>query len=168
MVRYKVIPPARDVDALFAVRDALPLVPGTVEDCCSRIRDRTDVPSRDAAREWLTFCQALGLAAETDRGFHRLRDDPDPGALGDRLLDGVFPARELLDALEADGPLTADAAFENLREQIPRWERSRSPDWEADWRERVEHLLEWAVAFGLVERGDEGYRRASTSAHEKG
>ena len=161
MVRYKVVPPARDREALFAVRDALPLVPGSVEDCCARIRDQTDVPSRDAAREWLTFCQALGLAAETDRGFHRLREDPGREALAERLLDGVFPARELRDALAADGPLTPADAFSGLREAIPRWERSRSPDWEDDWRERIEHLLEWFVVFDLATREGEGYRLRS-------
>jgi len=158
MVRYKVVPPARDREAVAAVRDALPLVPGSVEDCCSRIRDQTDVPSRDAAREWLTFCQALGLAAETDRGFHRVREDPGREAFAERLLDGVFPARELRDALAADGPLTPAEAFSALREAIPRWERSRSPDWEDDWRERIAHLLEWFVAFDLAERAGEGYR----------
>jgi len=158
MVRYKVVPPARGREALVAVRDALPLVPGSVEDCCSRIRDGTDVPSRDAAREWLTFCQALGLAAETDRGFHRVREDPDTDELADRLLDGVFPARELHAVLAAEGPLDADEAFVAVRDAVPRWERSRSPDWEDDWRERTGHLLGWFVGFGLVKREGGGYR----------
>jgi len=57
-MRYKPVPEPRGVDALLAVRDAVLLVPGTVEDCCTRIRDRTGIASRDAAREWLTFCRA--------------------------------------------------------------------------------------------------------------
>jgi len=161
VVRYKVVPPARDRAALVAVRDALPLVPGSVEDCCTRIRDRTDVPSRDAAREWLTFCQALGLASETDRGFHRVRGDPDAAELADRLLAGVFPARELRDALAADGLLTPEAAFEAIRETVPRWERSRSVDWEAEWRERIAHLLDWFVVVGLAARDGDRYRLAA-------
>ncbi len=158
MVLYKVVPPARDVEAIFAVRDALPLVPGSVEDCCTRIRDRTAAPSRDAAREWLTFCQALGLVAETDRGFHRVRDGPESDALGERLLDGVFPARELRAVLDADGPLRTDEAFAALRDEVPQWERSRSSNWENDWRERTGHLLEWFVVLDLAERTSEGYR----------
>jgi len=158
-VRYKIVPPARDRAFLLAVRDALPLVPGTVEDCCTRIRDRTDVPSRDAAREWLTFCQALGLAAETERGYHRLREDPDAATLAERLVANVFPAREVRDALAAaDGPVTADAAFEAVRETVPHWERSRSPDWETTWRERVANLLDWLVALGAATATGDGYR----------
>lgn len=153
-MRYKVIPPAAGPDALFAVRDALPLVPGSVEDCCTRIRDRTAVPSRDRAREWLAFCQALGLAAETERGYHRVREDRGVDELGERLLVNVFPARELRDALaDADGPLDADEAFEHLRDHVPRWERNRS----ADWRERVERLLRWGVHFDVFRESGDGY-----------
>jgi hypothetical protein len=160
MVRYKVAPPPRGVDALFAVRDALPLVPGSVEDCCTRIRDRTGVPSRDAAREWLTFCQALGLAAETDRGYHRTREEPATPVLADRLLEAVFPARELREVLVANGPLSAGEAFDRVREDVPRWERSRSSEWESDWRERVDHLLGWFEVVGIAETGPDGYRLA--------
>lgn len=158
MVRYKVVPEPRDAEFVFAVRDALPLVPGSVEDCCTLIRDRTDLPSRDEARAWLTFCQALGLARETDRGFHRVREDVDAADLGDRLLEGVFAAREVRDVLaDADGPLSADEAFEAVRAEVPRWERHRSPEWEDDWRERVEHVLGWLVAFGVVAESPDGY-----------
>lgn len=157
-MRYKIVPPARDREFLLAVRDALPLVPGSEDDCCTRISDRTAVESRADAREWLTFCQALGLAAETDGAYHRLRGDPDTDTLAERLHENVFPTRELLTVIEADGPLTADEAFEALRERIPRWERSRTADWEAEWRERVENLLEWCVVLGLAERVDGGYR----------
>lgn len=161
MVRYKVVPEPREPEFLVAVRDALPLVPGRVEDCCSRIRDETALPSRDVAREWLTFCQALGLARETDRGFHRVREDVDRSDLRDRFLSDVFAAREVRDALgAADGPLTADEAFEAVRGVVPRWERDRSPDWEDDWRERVEYLLGWLVAFEVAVETDDGYRLA--------
>ncbi len=163
MVRYKVVPEPRSVAFLFAVRDALPLVPGSVEDCCTRIRDRTDVPSRDEARELLTFCQALGLASETDRGFHRVRGEPETSELADRLVDNVFPTRELLAALQANGPLTPADAFDTLRERIPQWEQRRSPDWDDEWQDRIEHLLEWCAVLGLAERADGAYRRASTS-----
>lgn len=160
-MRYKVVPPARDRDFLLQVRDALALVPGSEADCCTRIRDRTAVESRADAREWLTFCQALGLVAETDGGYHRLRGDPDAEELADRLVENVFPTRELLATLEAEGPLDPEAAFEALRDRIPRWERSRTADWEAEWRARIRHLLEWCVVFGLAERVDGAYRAES-------
>lgn len=158
-MRYKIVPPARDREFLFEVRDALPLVPGSVEDCCTRIRDRTDVPSRDAAREWLTFCQALGLAAEADRGFHRRRDEPDVDALAERLVENVFSAREVHEALDAaEEPVEVDAVFESVREAVPHWERSRSADWAVTWRERIDHLLGWLVAFDVAMSANGGYR----------
>lgn len=162
-MRSKIVPPARDREFLLAVRDALPLVPGSEDDCCTRIRDRRAVERLATAREWLTFCQALGLAAETDRGYHRRRGNPDRAELADRLVEDVFPTRELLAALETDGPLGTAAAFEALRADIPRWERSRSADWAAEWEERLGHLLEWCVAFGLATHGPAGYRRATPS-----
>ncbi len=161
-MRYKVVPPVRDVALCREVAAALPLVPGTVEDCCTRIRDRTAVPSRDAAREWLTFCQALGLAAETDRGFHRVREEPDDDALADAFRENVFGAREVL-AAAADGPTgagtTVDEAFAALRERVPGWERAREEDWKAAWRERCRRLLAWGVVFGYVERDGDVYYR---------
>jgi hypothetical protein len=157
-MRYKIVPPARDRAFLFEVRDALPLVPGSENDCCARIRDRTAVASRADARRWLTFCVALGLAAETDRGYHRIRDDPDADVLGERLLANVYPTREVLAHLRDRGPSTAGETFAGLRDRIPRWERSRHADWAAEWRERVDDLLGWCVAFGLAERAGDGYR----------
>ena len=50
---------------------------------------------------------------------------------------------------------------EAVRDAVPRWERSRSPDWEDDWHERIEHLLEWFVVFDLATREGEGYRLRS-------
>jgi hypothetical protein len=159
-MRYKIVPPARDRAFLLEVRDALPLVPGSENDCCARVRDRTAVGSRADARKWLTFCVALGLAAETDRGYHRLRDDPDVDALGERLLADVYPAREALDVLRDRGPSTADETFEALRDRIPRWERSRHADWAAEWRERVGNLLDWCVALNLAHQEGDAYRAA--------
>ena len=157
-MRYKIVPPARDRKFLLEVRDALPLVPGSENDCCARIRDRTDVDSRADARKWLTFCVALGLAAETNRGYHRLRDEPAADELGERLLENVYPAREALASLREAGPATADETFEALRDRMPRWERSRHVDWAAEWRERIANLLEWCVAFGLARREGNGYQ----------
>ncbi len=160
-MRYKVAPGPPDRERLHAVSEAVPLVPASVEDCCTRIRDRTAVPSREVAREWLTFCQGLGLVDETDRGYYRLRDPPDDDALAAAFNQGVFGAREVLAALDsADRALGAEAVFEAVREVVPKWERDRSPDWEAKWRERVRRLLGWGVVFGHLERAEDGYRVA--------
>jgi len=162
-VRYKVVPPATSVDRLRGAHEALPLVPDTVEDCCTRIRDRTEgVRSRDEARELLTFLQALGLAGEVEEGFFRSRDPPADDALPAAFEEGVYGAREVLDALaEAAEPKSAKWVFETaVAPIVPRWERSHEEDWRASWRERTERLLGWGAIFGLVERVDgDRYRR---------
>lgn len=160
-MRYKVAPPVRDVGYLTAAAGELPLVPGSVEDCCTRLRDGTDRPSRDAARELLTFLEALGLVAETDRGYHRIRDQPDRAALAAAYEERIFGVAELLDALEAaDEPVTATEAFDAVRDIVPQWERARHPDWEAVWQARVERLLDWAVVFDLATDTVDGYESA--------
>ncbi|MFB6074812.1 MAG: hypothetical protein ABEJ89_07350 [Haloarculaceae archaeon] len=158
-MRYKVVPEARSVAFLREARAAVPLVPGTVEDCCARIRDRTAVQSRDEARAYLTLLEALDLVAADERGYYRTRETHDDAALAAAFRERVFGARELLAAM-ADGPLTPPAAFERLRESIPRWERHHHTDWEAEWRERTRRLLDWLVAFGLAERDGDRYRAA--------
>jgi hypothetical protein len=158
-MRYKVAPaPPGDVDGLFEAQRAVPLVPESTDDCCARLQERLDLTARESAREWLGFLEALALATETDRGFERRRGDPDPSVLGERFRTHVFGARELCSALEgADGPLTVEDAFAAVRESVPTWERNRHEDWEAEWRDRVQALLEWAVLFGLADREGEGY-----------
>jgi hypothetical protein len=159
-MRIKVVPEPADRTLLAEGHEALPLVPGSVEDCCRRIRDRTRIPSRDEAREWLTFAEALGLATETDRGFHRVRDPPDNAALESAFVENVFGVRELVEATaNADDPLTQTAAFEAVRDEVPRWERNRYSDWEREWHERVGRLLAWGVEVGALESVGDGYRR---------
>jgi hypothetical protein len=103
--------------------------------------------------------QALGLAAESERGFHRVRGDVTVAELNAAFVENVFGARELVEALRAsDDPLTADEGLGVLREEIPQWERARYPDWEEEWRERIERLLAWATVFGLADSTDGGYR----------
>ena len=159
-MRFKPIPDVPDsLDGLAAARQAVPLVPGTEDDCRARLVRRCDLPSRDAARTWLVFLQALELVERTaDGGYRRRRTDPTPAALREALLDRVFGACELRATLEsADGPLDVDAAFASLREHVPRWERHRSAAWEADWRDRTERLLEWSVLLGVAEAHDGEY-----------
>jgi len=148
-VRYKVAPPARSLDFLRTARGAIPLVPDSEADCCVAIQRATDVSDREQARAYLTFLQALGLVAESGRGYHRTRSELDRDALAATYRERVFLVAELLAAV-AGGAGGAEAAFEAVRDEIPRWERERDPEWEQHWRENVDHLLGWAVVFGSL------------------
>jgi len=153
-MRYKTVPEPRDLEGLYAIRDAVPLVPAVEEDCCARIAARTGVVGRDAANEWLAFLEALGLVAEAESGHHRTREDPDVGALADRFLENVFGAHEILAPLDPGDRIDPEAAFEALRRSVPRWERHHNTDWEREWRETARRLLEWADEFGALQRID--------------
>ncbi|MEF8974558.1 MAG: hypothetical protein V5A15_06660 [Haloarcula sp.] len=157
-MRYKVAPPARSRSFLETARAAIPLVPDSEADCCRSIQTATDVSDRETAQEYLVFLQALGLVAESDRGYYRTRTDLNRAALATAFEASVFGVDALLAALGSD-PVDADAGFDAIRDEIPRWERERHADWEAVWRERVVNLLEWAVLFGLAEKTDDGYRQ---------
>lgn len=155
-MRFKVAPPPRSRAFLEEVRAAVPLVPGTVEDCCRRVVDRTGVTARDDAREWLTFLRALGLVEETGEGFRRTRDEPNEATLAAAFRERVFLAREVLAELD-EAPRDPDAVYAAVRGELPRWERDRHDDPDAVWRDRVERLLGWAVVFGLAEAEPGGY-----------
>jgi len=165
-VRYKVAPPARSLSFLRTAREAVPLVPDREADCCRAIQTATDVSDRETAREYLVFLQALGLVAESDRGYYRTRADFDRVALATAFEDSVFGVDVLLAALGSD-TIDADAAFEALRDEIPRWERERHTDWEAVWWERTANLLEWTVLFGLAEKTAEGYRHPTENGTDR-
>jgi hypothetical protein len=168
-MRYKTVPAPRDLDGLYAIRDAVPLVPGSEEDCCSRIAARTTVPGRDAANEWLAFLEALGLVAEGADGFHRTRNDPELDTLAERFLENVFGAREVLEVAGGEDTIDVDDAFEALRESVPTWERHHNADWEGEWRETTRRLLAWAVVFDRLEgSGDDRYRVASDRTNGDG
>jgi hypothetical protein len=158
MTRFKLVPPAPDsLERVAEARRAVPLVPGTEDDCCARLLDRMDLPSRDVARTWLTFLRALGLAAEREAGFVRLDREPTPDYLRETLLDRVYGAREVHDALGTE-PVGSDAVFERFEEDVPEWERYKDPArWREVWRERVGHLLDWLVLLDLAERRETGY-----------
>lgn len=163
-VRFKIVPPVPDsLDALAAVRGAVPRVPRPEEDCCARVVGAGVTGARDEASEWLTFARALGLVAESDRGYRRAAafDPDDPGdraTLRERFRERVYAAEELLSVLAAaEEPVAPDAAFDRLRDRVPAWERRHHGDAEAVWRERVERLLGWATLLGLAARVDGGY-----------
>lgn len=160
-MRFKLVPePPATVEFVADARRAVPLVPGTEDDCCARLMRRLDFPSRDVARTWLTFLRALGLVEETESGFRRTDVDPTVERLRAALLDRVYGAEETLTTLRtADVPLDADAAFAAFRERVPVWERHKDPGrWEETWRRRVSYLLDWLALLGLAERTDAGYR----------
>ncbi|WP_254535353.1 hypothetical protein [Halomarina litorea] len=157
-MRFKVVPEPRPLSFLGRARLAMPLVPGSEDDCCARLVADTDLASRDAAREWITFMQALGLVAETDGQYYQTGEAPEDVDLARAFRERVHPVEAVLTVLDgADDPLDAEAVFDRVVEEVPQWERSRRTDWTDVWRERVERVLEWAVTFGLAERvgGDE-------------
>ena len=161
-MKFKLVPDAPgEFDFVGDAQRAVPLVPGTEDDCCARLMNRLDFPSRDTARTWLTFLRALELAEETQSGFARTRRSLDRDELAEAFESRVYGVSTVLDVLDEHGPLSEEAAFEAFREEIPTWERHKDPSRVEDvWRERIGNMLDWAVLFGLAERTDEGYRRA--------
>ncbi|WP_254768892.1 hypothetical protein [Salinilacihabitans rarus] len=162
-MRFKLVPAAPpDLSVVETVREAVPLVPGSEDDCCARIVRRTPVDARDEAATWLTFLRALDLAAEGPAGFRRRRDaDPAPGDLRRAFRERVYGAEAVLEILDAAAdPLPADDVYERFRGEIPAYEREKYGDrLDEVWRERVRRLLDWAVLLDLAERTDGGYRR---------
>jgi len=129
-------------------------VPGTVEDCCRRIRDGTDLRAREDAREFLTFCRALGLAGETAAGYFRPCEPPDEAAVAEAFGDRIYAASEIIAAL--DEPRTGtDLHAEVVRPLVSRWERDRDPDWEETWCERTDRVLGWGVELGPIDRTED-------------
>ena len=66
---------------------------------------------------------------ESERGYHRTREPLDSEALATAYRERVFLVDQLLTAVEA-GADSPKAAFETVREEVPRWERERDPEWE--------------------------------------
>ena len=158
-MKFKIVPAPRSRGFIGEAQQALPLVPGSENDCCARLVDRTDLNVRDEAREWITFLRALGLAEETGSGYRRLRRDPAPDDLAAAFRERIFGAEAVLAVLDAaDEPLDAEAVYERFREEVPNWERYRRADWDEEWHERVDRLLGWTVVFDLAERVDGAYR----------
>jgi hypothetical protein len=167
--------PAEVVAHVAEVQSAVPLVPETEDDCCLRLQRRRGYPSRDVSREWLTFLRGLGLAEETDSGFRRTRTEPTVDGLRSGLLTGILGAREVAAALVEGGEengggatpdaLTFDAAFTAAAEAVPRWERTRTDDWESVWRERVRRLLGWFDLLGMVDPIEGGDGESTPEAY---
>jgi len=155
-MRIKPVPdPPAAVDDLRELQRAVPLVPGSTDDCCARLRDRCGLADRRVANDWLAFLRALGLVRETSRGFVRTDAEPTPELVREGLREGVLLVPEALAALREatrEDPLTPDALFEATRGSIPRHDRARDPEWEATWRDRAARLLAWLALVDLARR----------------
>ncbi|WP_049983037.1 hypothetical protein [Halorubrum sp. BV1] len=154
-MRLKPVPePPDSLDVFREYQRAVPLVPGSTDDCCVRLRDRRGLPDRRTASDWLAFLRALGLVDETPQGFVRTDADPAPERVREGLREGVLLVPETLSALRAASPadpLTPDSLFAATRESVPRHDRARDPEWEATWRERADRLLGWLALVDLAE-----------------
>lgn len=156
-MRYKPVPEPTELSTVEAIQRAVPLVPGSTADCCARIIDRTQVPSRDDARRWLTFLTALTLTEETTDGYVRTDRDPADPMVAHAFLENVYAAEEVCDVVATDGPVSAASVTDRV-DAMPRWEHDRSPTPDRDWQTHIEALLEWAVTFEVLERTGDDYR----------
>ena len=157
-MRFKwVVEPPATVEAVADAQRAIPLVPASEADCRRRLVDRTDtIDSRDDATEWLTFLRALAVLDKTPSGYRRKRADLTADELADRLVDGIYGARELQSALkQAAEPLSIDDLDGVV--DLPTWERHHHTDADAVRRQRLQRLAEWFVLCGVAERTSEGY-----------
>lgn len=169
-MQFKPVPrPPTDRDPIAtveAVRTAVPPEPDPAIDCCARVTAETAVESRDAAADWLIFLRALELVVDDPDGYRRAAVDgePDAKALGAAFRRRVLGADAVLEAVAAAAePITPAEAYAELErgDAIPRSARRRHGDeLDARWTARIERLLDWAVAFDLVERVGDGYRSA--------
>ena len=160
-MRFKLLPePPASLELIQESQRAVPLVPGSEDDCCARLMRRVGFPTRDVSRTWLTFLRALELARETDAGFVREQTEPTPDQIRDAFQRRVYGAREVLASLDADEPKSVDDVFTEFEGRVPVWETHRAAeDWQDVWRERVDRILGWAVLLGLAAERDGGYVR---------
>ena len=159
-MRFKLLPdPPESLDFVAAAHRAVPLVPGSEDDCCARLMRRLDLPSRDVARTWLTFLRGVRLARETDAGFARIRRDVTREGLTADFRERQFGAEEVLAILATEGPLAADEVFDRFKRRVPQWEHHKNPGtWEEVWGDRIAAMLEWLVLLELAERENGNYR----------
>jgi hypothetical protein len=160
-VKFKLLPePPASLDLVAEAQQAVPLVPGSEDDCCARLMRRVGFPARDVARTWLTFLRALQLASETDSGFVREQTDPTLEHIQAAFEHRVYGASEVLASLDAEEPKSVDTVFEDFEERVPVWETHRAAeDWREVWHERVERILGWAVLLDLAVERDGEYVR---------
>lgn len=170
-MRLKPLPePPGSLSVLAEYQRAVPLVPGSEDDCCARLRDRSGLADRDVANDWLALLRALGLVEETPRGFRRTDADPTVERVRRGLREEVLFAPAAVDRLRTATPaepVTADDLFASIRESVPRHDRFRDPNWETTWRERSGRLFRWFALVDLATPVDPG-RAAETGTHTDG
>lgn len=157
MVRYTLVPPARGWGFLHHVYETVPASPEVVEDCCGHIYEQTTVASREHAREWLVFLQALGCVESGAKGYFRTENPERPEYLAEPFKNKLFGVTEILEQVStASEPLTTATVCERLDDPVK--ERLQSRAGTADLaRDSVERRLKWADSFGLVFRRDDRY-----------
>ncbi|WP_066417924.1 hypothetical protein [Halorubrum aethiopicum] len=171
-MRIKPVPePPADLAELAAFQRAVPLVPGSTDDCCARLRDRRDLPNRQRANDWLAFLRTLGLARETPRGFVRADAEPTPESVRSGLREGVLFVPEALSLLRAATPaepVTAETLFSATRGSVPRHDRARDAEWERSWRDRADRLLRWLALVDLAAPIDRADGESAGEGRERG
>ena len=162
-MRFKWVPePPETVDEVASIHRAIPLVPASESTCLQRLRSRgTPLDTRDDATTWLTFLRALDAVDRTPSGYRRRRVDL-TADLPNRLINGVYGARELYELLAAaDEPLSVDALLERTVE-LPTWEQHHQTDPQRVHRRRQRRLADWLVLSGTAEKTATGYRLTET------
>jgi hypothetical protein len=159
MVRYKTVPGPCDLDRVQEIHAAVPADPEATDDCCARLCTVGSVQNRDAAREWLPFLTALGLASRTDAGYHRL-DWRERAHLAESFENHVLGANELLGVVERDGPMSVERLFVDptVREAVVTGapEQHESPHQQRAIKSRIERLVGWSEVLGLLSRNSAG------------
>ena len=162
MIRYKPLPPSRSLDDTREIHRAVPLDPTATDDCCARLARSVPLSDRATAREWLGFFEALELVGSDADGYYRLDWPADERALGARFARSVLGAREVLDAVEAHAPVTADRLVEHLEESDEIHKRGRGERGGPDPDTRIRRLLGWSQQFGLVTESNGEYGTVDT------
>ncbi len=164
MVRHKPVPEPCSLDRVREIHAAVPADPEATDDCCARLCAVGQVQDRDAAREWLPFLTALGLASRADEGYHR-QDWREQSQLAESFRGNVLGASELLTVIEADGPISIERLFvtPTIREATATRTAGRDEgvDQHRAVKFRVRRLLGWSEVFGLITRNSAGEYVAS-------
>lgn len=153
MVRYKPVPEPCGLDRVREIHARVPADPEATDDCCARLCAVGQVQDRDAAREWLPFLAALGLASQTDGGYHR-QAWREPTHLAESFRESVLGAGELLTVIETDGPISIERLFVNPTVRAVTAPRTAEGDESVGQHRavkiRVQRLLGWSEVFGLI------------------
>lgn len=158
-VRYRVLPPV-DGPSPQEVARALPTDPTRTDDCCGWLLDRGAVADRERAREWLPFLAALGLAAETDEGYHRVEAEPAAPELRRAFVERIYGADDLVAAFDADDVRPEGELADAIESRLPE-DRANRAGTDVDRSTYVLRLIEWADRLDLLESTGGGYRLAS-------